>query len=137
MVFFHQTGLVKVRIPTTTLSLIREQVESPWLISRKFVGKTNRLPVFDDPRGFWLISAITGHSNNGDRTFVTRYDFIYNPERWYANVIFQDGETRQPVLNYALEDKISPRVDGEFLSGIRTGMRVTGEVDFRDLDIIV
>lgn len=101
-----QIGTTPILVPTTTLTVVRQENASPGRKSRLYTGHVNSTRWSLDPGGstgawtpsdpVWLCTGITGDSDDGGRTWVVTYSFQFNRKTWRAEVFYIDEATGRP-----------------------------------------
>lgn len=91
-----QVGLVKKEVPSVVISIDIIESEDPFTKILEFQGKTNSAPFAGGAKGTWLLSNVETETNDGGLTWVSQYQFQYNPETWIATVAYVNPETNKP-----------------------------------------
>lgn len=90
-----QVGEVEVQVPFVTLRFSARRNFSPAAQAKEYVGTMNQVPWQDGGLYTWLCTRIEGISRDGGETYEVDYEFAYNPETWWAVVVYIDPETNQ------------------------------------------
>ena len=84
-------------IATPVYTATRTESESPFALSKLFVGRVNASTFLGEPAETWLCTAIEGVSEDGGVTWTVTYEFEYRSDTWRAEVVFIDEKTNRPV----------------------------------------
>lgn len=92
----EQTGEVDLLIPSEVVVFRRREVRNPHDKARAYLRHVNADEVFDDPPGYWLVTKLSGDTDDRGATFNVTYEFQRNPDTWRATVIYIDPATGRP-----------------------------------------
>ncbi len=95
----QQTGTVAVLLPQSTITVNREELESPLDKSRRFTGKANNGGWLLDPAATartWLCTGITGNTQDNGDTWDVTYSFQFDRDIWDATIVFRDETGQVP-----------------------------------------
>jgi len=121
------TGAVDIMVPQVSLVFSRKEPASPKDKGIAFAGRINKVPVFGDPKHFWLCTRIGGSTTDGGKSYDVVYTFQRNSESWDPVVVALDPRTGLRVENV---DPLNPGQD--MGNGIRR-VQVYEEADFNQL----
>lgn len=120
----EQRGQVDYFLPMTVVRFFRRETRSPGDKSKLYTRKLNLLPVFGDPKHYWMCTKLAGVSDDRGVSYNVTYEFQRHPESWNPQVVFIDPITHLPPAD------LVPDV------GIKT-VQVMQDIDFEGMKLYI
>jgi hypothetical protein len=128
-----QGGTFSKLAPESTRVYTTREAEDGDVIAREYVATVNNATWQSGAAGTWILSSITGATDDSQQTpveWVNSYTFQYRSDGWDAEVVHTDENTNEPVPDPATSYAGAP--DNTNVGSIVT-VSTYGTKDFTDL----